>query len=315
MSEYTPFPAKTIPELRHTLVDYHRTITPTLWTQMLSMKEGGWFWIPKKWARLPKHQIATHLANAEAERIQAAQLFSITRAATLEAREAGAALPRFVLHPAHLPAEHGFLVWDEPLDTARGGQEPVVACSWGPHERDQVWVSFYVDGRRVLRVLRGKERAEAERMLHPFGFEREIVLTFGRHQWYSQQPGMEAVARDYEELVRTLLATWLHMGQKRLTDTSTETADRKSRVARTLAKRGRPLPSVKVVTLRPTEPADPGGKGGGRKLTKRVDVASYWRRRPRTTGEGPEDMVWVRGHERGPEGAPSSDSLVVKRVR
>lgn len=89
----------------------------------------------------------------------------------------------------------------------------------------------------------------------------------------------------------------------------------KSRVARTLAKRGRPLPPVKVVTLRPTEPASEQGRGQGRKLTKRVEVGAYWRRRPHATGDGPEDMVWVCGHERGPEDALASGGVVVKRVR
>lgn len=313
MNQYKPFPAKTIPELRHTLVSYHRRVTPTLWTQMLTLGKGGLFWIPTRWAHLPHHQIAAHLANAEAERVQNAQLFSITRSATVEAITAGKVLPRFVLHPAHLPAEHGLLVWDEPIDVAYGGNDPIVACSWGPYENEQVWVSFYVDGRQATATLKGTARVEAEQILHPLGFEREIVLPFGQRKWYSQQPGFERLANDYEKALRTLLATWLHMGQERLTHTSSEPADAKSRVARTLAKRGRPLPPVKVVTLRPTEPASEQGRGQGRKLTKRVEVGAYWRRRPHATGDGPEDMVWVCGHERGPEDAPASGGVVVKR--
>lgn len=311
---YTPFAAQDIPELRHTLVDYHRTITPSMWTYALSMGEGGMFWIPTEWAHLPYRQIATHLAEAEADRVQAAELYSISREATREAIEAGKLLPRFSLHPAHLPSEHGFVVWDEPVDTAYGVSEPIVAASWGPHG-DGVWVSFYVDGRRVVDLLSGRERAEAERMLHPLGFEREIPLRFGQHHWFSEQPGLERVAADYERPVRTLLATWLHMRQQRLTQVQEQQPDRKSRVARTLAKRGRPLPPVRVVSLRPGESAGEGSPGSGRRLAVRVDVAAYWRRRPHTSGQGPEDMVWVRGHERGPEGAPPVEGSVVKRVR
>lgn len=308
---YSPIPAQHIPELRHTLVAYHRTITPSLWTYMLSQQAGGLFWVPPEWAHLPHHQIATHLAEAEADRVQAAELYSISREATQEAIRAGELLPRFSLHPSHLPSEHGFLVWDEPVDTAYGVSEPIVAASWGPHG-DDLWVSFYADGRRIMNLLSGRDRAEAERMLHPLGFEREIPLRFGRHRWFSEYPELERVAEDYEQPIRTLIATWLHMRQERLTSTREETPDRKTRVARTLAKRGRPLPPVRVVSLRRSHSGE-GGQGTGRRLSKRVDVAAYWRRRPHTSGEGPDDMVWVCGHERGPQGAPPAEGVVVKR--
>lgn len=309
-TEYIPIPAKDIAELRHTLVGYHRTITPQLWASMLATGEGGWFWIPTEWAHLPIPQIADRLAQAEADRVQAGQLFSVTAEATAEAIAAGRELPRFNLHRSHLPAEHGFLVWDAPIDTARGVEEPITACSWGPHGDKQVWVSFYVDGSQLYQTM-----PEAKRdLLHRFGYEREIVLPFGLDRWFSELPGLEAVARDYEQPVRTLLATWLHMGQQRLTQISERPADRKSRVARTLAKRGRPLPPVRVVTLRPWEGTQGAGRGGGRKLSTRVDVAGYWRRRPHTTGQEPDDMVWVRPHERGPLDAPVSRVQQVKRV-
>lgn len=312
---YSPFPAQHIPELRHTLVDYHRTVTPGLWSYMLSNKSGGLFWVPTKWAHLPHPQVAIHLAQAEADRVQAAELYSISGQATQEAIQAGERLPRFSLHPSHLPSESGFLVWDEPVDTAYGVSEPIVAASWGLYGDSQVWVSFYVDSRRVIKLHSAVDRDQAEKMMHPLGFEREIPLEFGQHDWFSELPGMERLADDYEKPVRTLLATWLHMRQERLTSTREEAPDRKTRVARTLAKRGRPLPPVRVVTLRPSEGSEAGAAGRGRRLSVRVDVAAYWRRRPHTGGEGAEDMVWVRGHERGPDGAPAAQGAVVKRVR
>lgn len=314
MSDYTPIPASRIPELRHTLVHYTRTVTPGMWASMLKLGQGGNFFIPSRWAHLPIDEMAWNLAQAEADRLETARLFSITAAATEEARNAGALLPRFTLHPSHLPAPHGFLVWGSPVDTARGVGEPVVACAWGPYGSQALWVSFYVDGSRVLNVLSRQEQDRIRPLLHPFGYEREIVLPFGNGRWFSEQPGMEQVAEDYEQPIRTLLATWLHMRQTRLTETTEEQPDRKSRVARTLAKKGRPLPPVRVVSLRPCSARDGAPVGSGRKLAKRVEVGSYWRRRPRTTGEGPDDMVWVRDHERGPKDAPRSGGEIVTRL-
>ncbi|WP_435111335.1 hypothetical protein [Nocardiopsis synnemataformans] len=315
MSAYTPIPANRLPELRHTLVGYTRTVTAGLWASMLALREGGTFHIPTKWVHLPIPQIAQNLANDEADRLERARLFSITPQATEEARQAGELLPRFSLHPAHLPSPYGFLVWQDPIDTAAtddGTVEPVVACSWGPYDQDLVWVSFYVDGTAVRDRLSREVRDRIQ--LHTFGYEREILVPFGQGRWWSERPGMERAAREYEKPVRTLLATWLHMGQKRITETTEVDADRKTKVARTVAKRGRPLPSVRVVDLRPWQPCRSEAGASGRRLDKRVDVTAHWRRRPHTSGLEPDDMVWVRSHGRGPEDAPRAGGHIVTRV-
>src|SRR5690606_15588856 len=205
----------------------------------------------------------------------------------------------FTLRPEDLPARHGFLVRGASIarsdDATTPAGEPIVACSWGLFNPDTdtgpattVWVSFYAysafndPDALAAAAPEPAQRALLRTLVFELNFERETVLPFTDtpQQWFSQakdaggDPSLAYRAQWLEPLVRTLVATWLLMGQD-LTDQAEAPADAKSRLARKLAKRGRPLPPVHLVELH--RPRTGGGEDSGRRVGAKFVVRGDWR--------------------------------------
>ncbi|MDP4507715.1 hypothetical protein [Nonomuraea turcica] len=222
-----------------------------------------------KWIR-HTDESARRAVAAEASRIAAATLYYVSEDMTHLALQAGRSLPRFVLRAEDAPSAYGFMVWGtaiRPDDIRHEGtpeaMNPIVACSWSPIEADPQaawWVSFYTDTSRFEKFVRESfpgDPAAWQRYgaaaCPPLWLETGAVLSFSdeSRQWPpsvdDDHPAAAEVARWTEPLLRTLLSTWLLMGQN--VTTRTIKPDNKTRTARTLAKRGRPLPTVRLVDL------------------------------------------------------------------
>jgi hypothetical protein len=314
-----------LPDLRHKLDLWITEAMPGMLHMIGSMSPGA-VYVPPTLQHLPAAEQARKLALAERNRVRAAELFYVTEEMTQLAVHAGRSMPNYTLDMEDLPAECGLLVWASSIGEADGGEFPVVAVSWGRHGQG-VWLSYYCDhgdGLDAEAFFPGDPARQAElrrQNRSRLAYEREQVVPFAKEAvWHldlrdGKAPedavaAIEINAADptavdrVEPMLRTVLATWLLMGQT-IAAEHREVPDRNAR--RRLMRTPTPAVDVRTVTLR-RPVRDETGDGdlvsvGGRVYTCQWVVRGHWRNQ-RYPSRNTTRPIWIAPHIAGPEGAP-----------
>ncbi|MBM9510061.1 hypothetical protein [Actinacidiphila acididurans] len=273
-------------------------------------------------------------AGRWAASLRAAELFFVATDMTRLAVAAGEALPAYRLHPEELPAQHGLLMWEEPVNQGlRGGEAttaPVIAVTWAVrtggvavrtwvHRED--WLTYMAEGdaRAGIRDLTPDEvRAVRQRYPQPITAMAETWLPFGKLPGWlfsAPPPGLSLYEQEdrartlgwLQQVERALVVTWLLMGQTLATARDIEPP----RSAVKFIRRIDPgmLAATRYVQLRhrgfgPEAQADAGGPG--RTYQHRWLVRGHWRNHwyPSRQDHRP---IWINTHVKGPNGAPLLD--------
>jgi hypothetical protein len=241
---YRPIQPAELPAERDAIVRWLATLAPAIWAPMIELGPSAMWWIPPRLRDLAPDAVAMALAAAERRRLRRATLFYATAEATVFAKVLGERLPRPVLSREILPADHGLLVFAEPIGIAdssatRSGLAevtPVAGVAWGTIDEagakgdgPGVWLSYYTDvSAMIAELLIGQPTEVALEMtavlgaLTPSGrlhYEREQTYLFHPDAaWGSDLIGsgaeMDAPIDQIiaaEQLARTVIATWLLM--------------------------------------------------------------------------------------------------------
>lgn len=267
---------------------------------------------------LPPSEAADVLAFEEAERLNAADLYFVSKDMTRLAIAAAESLPVFNLMPEDMPAGWGLVYFDAPvanpvrLDDHGGVATPIVAATWGPSpnwapaSKRGIWVTWYSDRNAVLAQLEGRIRGSSMAYLRqttariqtdddfqvPFSADAQQILRDGQPIDFSQAQGL---ARWFA----VLKAMWLLMAQPMATVQEVE-YDRTTR--RRIARLGKEPPPVRVVSLR-RSPSDRGDGESDREYHHQWIVKGHWRQQWYPS-RGVHRPAWIAPHIKGPEGAP-----------
>jgi hypothetical protein len=306
--------ARDLPEIRSRLLRHLATDAPAEWAGLVA---GG--------------ADPAGLAAAEVRRVRASELFYVAVDMTAVAVAAGAAIPEFRLTPEDLPAPCGMLVWDRP----GAGPVDVVAVTWGPGgngDRPGVKLGLWVDADAVVAWHEAAGPGEWSTGQSGRGFPRDAVATPEERAemrwrrllyqsdawlpWADEPDGWF----DYEKIperldvARTLVATWLLMGQTIVSERveRTHPAER-----RRLARRGDPTGDVRYVALRRLTRGPDGEAAESRRPGSRHHrwwTRGHWRNQwyPSQDRHRP---IWISPHVRGPEGAPLLHRETVHTLR
>lgn len=263
---------------------------------------------------------AAHLAVAEVQRLQGADLYYVTAPMADLAVAAGASLPAFNLMPEDLPSMNGFLYFAKPIDVVdyaqyyeNEGCSPITAVAWSEWtggnpawKRGGVWMTWYADrdGQLESAVQRGllsRQQADAARSgLGPLLIDNESASPFSPDPIPNPDGTFGADGHENTSIgwIATLKATWLLMTQPlaRVEDVAHDRAAR-----RRAEKRGETPPRVRVIHLR--RPAGKPGGPGGREYHHQWIVRGHWRQQWYSTREV-HRPVWIAPHIKGPADAP-----------
>lgn len=281
---------------------------------------------------------ARQLVTAELDRLARAQLYYVSPDMTGLAVTAGATLPEFSLVPQDLPSPAGFMVFAEPIGSARdepgmptGGEAPIVACSWnllqlpvvGYQDRQPfVWFTWYSDRDRyhdlcLSRGLMSAAEVEQRRRAYPcpLSLDNETLASAHGHSTtnamtrvVSQPDGTYAqeactLAEDgTHRWAMVVKSAWLLMDQ-RIAEAE-EVVWSRTDAKRVRRRTGEEPPTVRVVLLRRRERhADGGEDEGGRHYTHQWVVRGHWRNQWHPS-RGEHRPRWITPHLKGPAGAP-----------
>lgn len=319
--------ARQIPEIRAELVSW------------LTDPNGG----PMIWSRhsdgaRAEHEVAA--ARRAAVHLREGELYYVAEDMTSLARSAGASLPSYRLHEQDLPAESGLVVWQKPITERLKVVEmcgcPVIAASWGMH-RGGVEVRWWVHRDDWLVEMTAADpalgldamnRSEAARLRQEN--PAAVVAMMATHMRFGERPSWlsttymdtptderadpaqwESDLTTYstitEQMERTLVSTWLLMGQT-LVREQREPAGRAS--ARRIARISPSLQTeVRYVQLRHAkadEAETVGSSGASRAYAHQWVVSGHWRNHyfPSRNDHRP---IWIAPHLKGPDGAPVLD--------
>jgi hypothetical protein len=303
------------------------------------MLRGSVSFVVPTWLRWqPPELVAAGLAKAELDRVRRAELFFASAEMTELAMQAGSSIPVFSLRAHELPAPAGFVVFGQPIGEAERtlpehlgiAETPVVAAAWGPYQDigpagvvDGVWITYYADAshekaRQLLAAKRARERAELGRLYGhgPLALEREQVVAFSESMPWPT--ALDDAAEIYgmplsevagvERMLRTLVATWLLMGQT-ITTEERITAGASRTERKRLARLGIEDVGIRLITLRRWSarkaPAvsSCNGSSSGRLYHHRWPVSGHWRDQP-YRARGYRRWIFIDEHIAGPEGAP-----------
>lgn len=323
-------PAQTItapqlPAIRAELVQWLSTPGP----------DGG----PDAWSRGYDDPATVRAERANAGRwataLRAAELYYCATDMTRLAMAAGEALPAYRLHPEDLPSPQGLLVWAEAVTgSTRGGavtNAPIIAATWSVRgngvvvrtwARREDWLAFMAEGdpRAGIRDLTAAEvRALRIRQPQPITAMAESHMPFGKVPGWLTSPPPEGlslyeledhvrVSARLEQAERTLVVTWLLMGQTLATASDVEAARSSAKFIRRIDPGL--LAATRYVQLRHRgygpETAEDGSGGPGRAYRHRWLVRGHWRNHyyPSRQDHRP---IWINPHVKGPDGAPLLD--------
>lgn len=241
------------------------------------------------------------LAAGEAGRLRQAELFHVSEPMCQLAAAAESTLPGFTLRPPDAPAGCGLVYFAEPIQSGRyggapGGQRlplPVTAASWGSAGGNLV-VWFYTDPGTYRQVAGARTPALPGMSLAAIQhFADPVVVPWGsEYHTADLPPGVVTRCLAY------LLTVWLLMSQPLAEVGEAEF----SRAERRRSSPRKPLPPVRVITLR--RPAGGGGEAAGRDYCHQWLVRGHWRNQPVGPGRSEIRPVWVSPHVKGPAGAP-----------
>lgn len=269
-------------------------------------------------------------------RLEEAELFYVTEDMTELVTQASIATPTYEVYRDRLPAEVGFVVFAKPFCAVPGEllapeqRVELVAALWGPvpdvggkDKSEPGLMCVTLQDSDVLLWTQefeqwGATRVECERVVEdmrramgPLAYHEEYPMPFGTTPWgdlMGAEPGEPVKVKN--AAVAALFTTWILMGQR---ITTVEQAPIPRTLRKQAARTGRPVPKVRLVTLRQASrkrPADeqleqPGGSS--RRYTVRWPVKGYgyWRETWYPSRERHElQYVFVPSYMKGPEGAP-----------
>lgn len=328
-------PAK-LPEVRD---DLHKLLSTDFVGRVLGshILNGGTYDLPAPEARQPWAQAVEGYMERLRSMAATAELFHVSAEMTAVAAEAGKTMPGYKLHRDDLPAESGLIVFDLPIGIAThdtisanpkdeaeaayvaaqewGGENrlptiEVVAAMWRfaathwgePGVLVTMWTSNY-DMARNWEAVGKPDLAEGIRRLGWLGYHDETVLPFGDMvDEETADPDNPKPIRN--DTLRTLISTWLLMGQPIVT-ADPEPLPRQAR-RRIQRETGKPPPPVRVVKLRHIAAHQAGDdlpEGAGRHYRHRWVVRGHWRNQwyPSRKDNRP---VYIPSHVKGPKGAP-----------
>ncbi|MEU3026079.1 hypothetical protein ABZ644_25670 [Nocardiopsis alba] len=243
--------------------------------------------------------------------LAAADLFAVAPDACVLAGAAAPDLPAtYRPAPADIPARAGLMVWESPVltvpDQTDGGRPlDVSAAFWR-----------FVIGRTGQAGV-GFHLYSATPSVRPLSTWRSplVPVRYGSLALGDGTPAdpWSIPDPDADRGLRFLLSTWLLMAQGATDEAAAPVSPDRTRLARTLAKRGRPLAAVRVVDLH--RAAAGSAASSGRTVSVRYAVRGHWRNQAYGPARTLRRPVWVHPHVRGPEDAPWSGGTTVARLR
>lgn len=325
---FTPPTARELHAVRRSMVEHlQNSFEQQAMAQMLEL--GKATLIP----HAPTPQASARLLlDDEYQRLTKAQLYYVNDEMTDIAHVAGDKLPNFRLSPEDIPAEQGFVFWENPIGSYYAnewvGAERIYifAASWGPSTLTTdggVWVTFWsatnyanlVD--HLCAAERSMSRSEALRAAR--SLRAELTWDNETYMYWTESDiplseitlGNTGSTQADDELtltpwVQRLRATWLLMMQRGYTSTDSLPMNRQSR--RRAERDGFDSRPVEIIRLRGSAPrgtaASEGDAGTGRKLSVRQAVVGHWKHIAYGPNRSKRRLDWVDGYMRGPEGAP-----------
>jgi hypothetical protein len=294
-----------------------RTELEEFWRSPVGQRFGqGWSNVRARKAGMPPIQ------DIELVKLPIAAPFYVTEEMTDLLTHAAQSFPETEFRPMDLPLEAGFVYFANPIPVIDINLKELHwrAFSWGTtYDENGPWgvhLAFYDhrDDRTFAPYVEDEERYGLLDILPTLGMQHETQWTFGSTCRSEQRGGTiankdkeipEEARASGEQMLATVHAFWLLCWQR----IGTPQNERASRGVRRRAERsfpGRPIPEVRVITLRRPKPPKEAGEevnGGGREYTHRWWVDAYWRR-TWYESEGRHKPQLVAGSVRGPKDKP-----------
>lgn len=276
------------------------------------------------------------LLDDEHQRLSQAQLYYVNDEMANIAHVAGDKLPNFRLAPQDVPAERGFVFWENPIGSYYADEQVgaeriyIFGASWGPTTLTSdggVWVTFFsatnypnqVD--HLCAADRSLSRTEALKWARSLRSE----LTWDNETflyWTDEDIPLDEIrmgstgsTQTDDELtltpwVQRLRATWLLMTQRGYANSEPQPMPRQAR--RRAEREGfdaRPVEVVRLWASAPrssTDASEEEGAGTGRKVTVRHEVVGHWKHIPYGPNRSQRRLDWIHSYPRGPKDQPLS---------
>lgn len=345
-----PIQASRVPEVREDLKAYLAINGGNFVGQIIGehLLRGGQCSFPAPECRYPWDRSIEMYQDRLRSMTTTAELFHVSAEMTEMCAAAGLTMPGYKLHRDDIPAESGLIVFDAPIGTATHetiAKEPhndadrlnlamaeaagqklhtveVVAALWrfalcpdgSPGVLVVTFTSNY-DMANWYEANRRPDEAKAFRMVGWLGYHDETVLPFGDIiDEETDDPDNPRPIRN--ESLRTLIATWLIMGQDIVT-VQDEPLPRQTR--RSFVRKLGYEPKVQVVKLRqahrPRLPAEDDSEGDKRRYDQhRWVVRAHWRNQYYPS-QGRHKPKYIPEHIKGPEDAPFKNAERVFDLR
>jgi len=266
---------------------------------------------------------AMDMAEIELRKLPVAAPFFVTDEMVDLLEHAAETFPNTPLLAVDLPIDCGFVLLGRSISVIDTHRKPlpVRAFTWGlaaganPAEATGVHFAVYAHKTDDL------ERAEADKaagmddffptlsLLHDSGwsFGMEYATAEGWTPGTVFTQGMEIPVESIQSAIHMMkvIHTFWMLSQQRIGDSTPQRASRGLRRRMERSFPNRPIPEVRVITLRRRRPPRHGDEhvGGGREYTHRWWVNGFWRRQwyPSESRHKPK---YIEGHIRGPEDKP-----------
>lgn len=332
-SDYVPPAARELPAIRSYLCDLMRD--PQMLTFHAGMIATGRFALRP--ARDPVAAAGILLAG-ERERLAKATLYWVSPQMTQVARAAAGTLPEDLrIDETHQPADHGLIVFGEPIGSYIGDQFGdrrinITAMTWGPTcyptENDPAtWVTFYsnrdedyirhVLSRMVGRTPRRGDLDAAVRGTPEWMWDNESVVTRGHTIGELNVVHERTTTPQDQSLVpwlKVLYSSWLLMTQPGITQVSQQRSSRQQQ--RHDQRHGIRRSDVHLVHIHQrhrdsarasTQPSDTAE----REYSVRWMVRGHWRNQAHGPDRALRRPVWINPYVKGPAGKPIKTGTIV----
>lgn len=256
------------------------------------------------------------LASAEAERLETAELFWVSREMTELCVAAARSMPAWSLQTEDLPAPAG-LIYFEGLPEFRP-EFPTTAMTWSPCPADVasqalkgpgLWLSCYV-GQDWFVQHEEIDLSSLRIPMAPLIYDGESIAAYGEREpgdlAFATDDGDKVVEIDDQSLIGRcsslvlVKAAWLLMRQELASDSTVE-PDRAAR--KRLRRQGADVAvRTRVIELRRPKTSSATSESD-REYHHQWIVRGHWRQQwhPKRQVHRP---VWIAPHVKGPEGAP-----------
>lgn len=320
-------------ELAHDMARWIRYAAPASWGML---EERGKTQFPfERPSEVGPYTWAHGIAGMQAEWLEQARPWWISKRTMSLAEKSAKKLPRYRLAEADLPNRQGLMVLTEPiplpLDTRTSvygtAELEIVAISWGKtmspitserwnvEDADGIWLSVWAlpqDLRDLVEEKVPPEHIESFALnasCSPLVYDREAVIPF-INEW---REWPDSIGSHMLWIVRMFATLCNIIKAEKLTETTTQRPDPKSRLTKSRRRKGKPLPDTRVVNvrgmaLRATEPTTAGGGKTGRSYSVWRPVVPYpkWVYYP---SEDRYELKIIEGHQRRATNRPNIDTV------